>query len=92
MPRADARERCGDADNGYGLVINWIQFAPGSHEVRVDRDGIAIGRAQVTITLLDEEFLRGVQARFVLDGFPEAGERTTVAWSQARQNFVIIDP
>ena len=95
--REDTKEICGDANNGFGLLINWNRISAGSiipdsdkYTVIVAVDGKELGRATVTVTKLGTEFLRGAsQKGYVLEGFPEEGSSVTVEWQQSLQNFVI---
>ena len=42
-----------------------------------------------TLGLENMEFPTGLSGEFMLDGFPGAGQETTVEWEQSLQNFVI---
>ena len=42
-----------------------------------------------TLGLEATEFVTGLSGEFMLDGFPGAGQETTVEWEQSLQNFVI---
>ena len=57
--RADTAERCGDTDNGFGLLFNWNMLGDGEHTVVAVVDGVELGRATVTVTTLGEEFVQG---------------------------------
>ena len=48
--RADTAERCGDTDNGFGLLFNWNLLGDGEHTVVAVVDGVELGRATVTVT------------------------------------------
>jgi len=89
--REDTRTVCGDADNGFGLLVNWNVFGDGPHEVRALADGEELSRASVEVTTFGEEFLTGVEGSFSLTDFPQAGTQVTVEWQEALQNFVITD-
>ena len=45
--------------------------------------------ARRALTKLGEEFVRGVEKAFVLEGFPRPGSSVEIQWSQSLQNFVI---
>ncbi len=89
--RADTLDRCGDVDNGFGLLVNWAEFGAGAHEVVALVDGAELSRATVTVTLVDttEPFVRGLTKRVELPGFPTPEETVTLEWQEAQQNFVI---
>ncbi len=89
--RADTLDRCGDVDNGFGLLVNWAEFGAGAHEVVARVDGVELSRATVTVTVVDETepYVRGLAKRVELPGFPTPEETVTVEWQQTQQNFVI---
>ena len=89
--RADTLDRCGDVENGFGLLVNWAEFGSGEHEVVALVDGVELSRATVTVTLVDEAepFVRGLTKRVELPGFPTPAETVTLEWQEAQQNFVI---
>ena len=87
--RADTTERCGDMDNGFGLLVNWNLLGDGEHTVVAFVDGEELGRATVTVTTLGEEFVRGAAGRCVQEDFPTPGETITLSWQEAQQNFVM---
>ena len=88
--RADTRAVCGDADNGFGLLVNWNLLGSGTHTVRVFADGVLVGEAPVTISTLGTKFVSGASGTYVLQHFPQSGRNTTVRWEESLQNFVII--
>ena len=89
--RSDTAEVCGDTDTGFGLLFNWNLLGNGTHEVVVVVDEVELGRATVTVTTVDGEFLTDVAGTCERTDFPTAGETVTVVWQQANQNFVITD-
>ncbi len=89
--RPDTAEVCGDTNNGFGLLHNWNRLGDGTHEVVVRIDGEEVGRRTITVATLGEAFRRGLSGTYTLEDFPGAGERVTVEWQQAQQNFVITD-
>ena len=54
-------------------------------------DGVELGRADVTVTTLGEEFLRDVTGTCEVEDFPTLGETVTLEWQQSQQNFVLVD-
>ena len=89
--RADTTERCGDRDNGFGLLFNWNMLGDGEHTVVAVVDGVELGRTTVTVSTLGEEFVREAAGRCVRADFPTPGETITLSWQEAQQNFVITD-
>lgn len=87
----DTRAVCDDANNGFGLLVNWNVFGDGPHDVRALADGEELGRASVEVTTFGEDFLSGAAGSFSLTDFPQAGTQVTVEWQETLQNFVITD-
>ena len=87
--RADTADRCGDTDNGFGLLFNWNLLGDGTHTVRALADGDEFAHSTVTVTTLDGEFARGLRQTHDIADFPSAGQTTTVEWREGQQNFVI---
>ena len=88
--RGDTVGRCGDSNNGFGLLFNWNLLGDGPHTVRVLADGREFGRARFTVTTLGRESLTGVSGTYRLPNFPRQGVDVIVQWQEASQNFVII--
>ncbi|MCV6613909.1 MAG: hypothetical protein OIF35_02955, partial [Cellvibrionaceae bacterium] len=44
-----------------------------------------------TVASPTNKFLKGVDATFAVNNFPTAGQTTELMWSEAHQNFVIVD-
>lgn len=88
--RGDTAGRCGDSNNGFGLLFNWNLLGDGPHTVRALADGREFGRARFTVTTLGRESLAGVSGTYTLPNFPEQGKNVIVQWQQASQNFVIV--
>ena len=87
--RLDTEAVCGDADNGFGLLVNWNRLGDGEHTVVAVVDGEELGRATVRVTTLGVEFLRDVEGECMVEGFPGMGQTVTLRWQQTSQNFVI---
>lgn len=87
--REDTRSVCGDANNGFGLLLNWNLLRDGTHSVRALADGVEFGRATFTVVTLGTEFLRGANGCYLLENFPQPGKSVTVCWEQSSQSFVI---
>ena len=54
MERLDTLETCGDADNGFVLLVNWNLLGAGEHRVTAFVDGFELGRATVRVTTVGE--------------------------------------
>jgi endonuclease YncB( thermonuclease family) len=87
--RGDTISVCGDANNGFGLLINWNLYDDGEHTVRALADGVEFGSATLIVTTLGVEFLQGASGEFTLSDFPQPGSSITIQWQESLQNFVI---
>lgn len=85
--RNDTQSACGDANNGFSVLVNWANLGDGPHSVRVLADGKQFGDAKVNVHSFGSPFVRDATRSMVLDGFPAAGESTPLHWSEAAQNF-----
>ena len=90
--RADTKARCGDINNGFGLLFNWNLLDDGVHTLVVRADGVEFGRATVTVTTLGKEFVRGVMGETVDLDFPNEGTDVRLVWEQSLQNFMLAPP
>lgn len=89
--RADTESQCGDRDNGFGLLFNWNTLGDGVYGVRVETEDGRVGWNPVAVATLGQEYRRGLQGQWELDGFPDPHSSVTVEWSEALQNFVIVE-
>ena len=80
--RTDTEDKCGDTDNGFGVLWNWNLFGPGPHTVRLLVDGEAWATAAFTITTLGAEMVRGLTHTAEVADFPSPGEVATVEWQK----------
>ncbi len=88
--REDTVGECGDANNGFGLLLNWNLLGDGPHTIRALADGVQFGSATFTVTTMwGEEFLKGASGSFRLPDFPWPGTIVTIRWDESLQNFVI---
>ena len=87
--RLDTAGKCGDTDNGFGLLFNWNRLGGGQHTVRAYADGEAFGHSTFTVTTLGEEFAEDLAQTHEIEDFPAEGQTTTVEWQTGQQNFVI---
>ena len=88
-PRGDTQGICNDTDNGFGVLINWNLLGNGAHTLRLYDNGVEFASATFTVQTLGGEFLRGLSKTVEVPNFPNAGQTTTLQWSEAAQNFVI---
>jgi hypothetical protein len=89
-PREDTRSMCGDADNGFGLLINWNIFGNGVHTLRALADGVEFADVTFIVTTLGMDFLTGASGLFTVNDFPQPGQSVEVQWQESLQNFVIV--
>jgi hypothetical protein len=88
--REDTVKECGDANNGFGLLLNWNLLRDGTHTIRALADGVEFGNATFTVTtLLGTEYLYGASGSYRLPDFPWPGTDVVVRWEESLQNFVI---
>ena len=91
--RLDTQMSCGDSDNGFGLLVNMANLAPGAHEAVLYADGQVIaqhafqhGRRCHRGSLL--KVLRDVRS---VRGFPTSDKETIVKWTTSIQGFQITE-
>ena len=58
--RNDTISICGDADNGYVLLLNYNTLGPGTHTAEVFDDGVSFASVSFTVVTTGVEFLAGV--------------------------------
>ena len=88
--REDTVGECGDANNGFGFLLNWNLLRDGTHTIRALADGVQFGSATFTVTtILGEEILSGIRGSFRLSDFPWSGTDVVIRWEESLQNFVI---
>lgn len=89
--RGDTEGICGDADNGYGLLVNWGLYGDGEHTVEVFADDESLGASTFTVSTFGVSFLSDAEGSFTLEDFPEPGAEVDVDWDQGQQGFVVTD-
>ena len=84
--RGDTQTACGDANNGFGLLVNWADLGNGQHTVQVRADGSPFATVTVTVTTLGTSFLQGSSSTTtaIIDG-----RQVRLQWQESSQNFVI---
>ena len=86
--RADTADRCGDTDNGFGLLFNWNLLGAGTHTVRAYADGEEFAHSTVTVTPLAGEFARGLRRTHPIADFP-ASRPDRRRWSGGRVSRIL---
>jgi hypothetical protein len=87
--RADTQGPCGDTNNGIGLLVNWNLLSNGQHTIRFYDSGVEFAAVTFTVQTLGSQFLTGKSKTVTVSDFPNAGQTTTLTWSETAQNFVI---
>jgi hypothetical protein len=85
--REDTRRICGDANNGYALLINWNLVGDGQHRIDVYDNGELFASAIFMVTTLGTEYLTGQSGTYTVNF---AGRTVTLQWQESSQNFVIV--
>lgn len=84
--RGDTQGVCGDANNGFGYLVNWNDLRPGQHTLVALADGVEFGRATFTISTFGESFVTGASGTYTV---PFNGRNVTIQWQESLQNFII---
>ena len=88
--REDTRSICDDSNNGFGLLFNFGLLNSGTHTAIIRADGVEFDRVTFSTTQLSTgSFTNGLEARVIVNDFPQTGHTTTLTWDQALQNFAI---
>ena len=90
--RLDTHDACGDSDNGFGLLVNMANLAPGAHEAVLYADGQIIAQhAFKTAALSSGEFAEDLDGCAISEGFPTSDKDTIVKWTTSLQGFQITE-
>ena len=90
--RLDTHDVCGDSDNGFGLLVNMANLAPGAHEAVLYADGQIIAQhAFNTAALSSGEFAEDLEGCAISEGFPTSDKETIVKWTTSMQGFQITE-
>jgi hypothetical protein len=90
--RLDTHNACGDSDNGFGLLVNMANLAPGAHEAVLYADGQIIAQhAFNTAALSSGEFAEDLDGCAISEGFPRSDKDTIVKWTTSLQGFQITE-
>jgi hypothetical protein len=89
-PRGDTQEICGRADTGWSLLYNFnLLDSARAHEAVAYADGVEFARSRFRTVSLGVEYLTERSASCEVLNFPNLGDTTSIAWSEAKQNFSI---
>ena len=90
--RTDTAEVCrNEGNNGFSLLINWNNLGEGTHTLTLYVDSEPVVSRQVTVVTLGEEFIRGLEKTVTLTHWPDWRTDVKIAWSEAKQNFEIVE-
>lgn len=92
-PRLDTNEVCGENNTftGYGAVTYWGSYEEGRHTFTLYIDKEPVESFSFRVVAPEEGFQKGLKAEYILEDFPGTGENVKVKWSEADQNFIIVD-
>lgn len=85
--REDTRGVCGDADNGFGLLINYSNLGNGPHTATLSADGRIQTKVSFSVQTLGTTFLRGVTGQGTVT--LSDGKEVAVQWEETTQGFTI---
>jgi len=89
-PRGDTAGVCGGSNNGFGLLVNYNNFGPGTHTAQLFVNGSPRGNpVSFTVTVPSGEFMSGLSRTVSVANFPSPGRTTTLVWQESQQNFAI---
>lgn len=89
--RNDTQVICGDSNNGYGMVFAWGLLGIGPHTMTTFVDDREVARVDFDVAGLDSPFVKDIEGTYELEDFPAPGETAVVRWSEADQNFIIVE-
>ena len=90
--RLDTVSTCGDADNGFGVLVNMANFGPGEHQATLYADGQQV--AQSTFKTAERstgEFAQGLEGCAISEGFPSDDSETILTWTTSIQGFQVSE-
>ena len=90
--RLDTVPACGDADNGFGLLVNMANLAPGEHQATLYADGQQVAQSVFkTAERSTGEFVQGLQGCAISEGFPRDDSETILTWTTSTQGFQVAE-
>ncbi|WP_299979246.1 hypothetical protein [uncultured Pseudoteredinibacter sp.] len=88
--RSDTADRCdNDGLNGFGTVVFWPNFGLGEHSAELIVDGVSVQSSNFIVESVSGVFVKGLSGGVAVPDFPNAGETSYLAWSEADQNFIV---
>jgi len=91
--RTDTEILCGEGNDltGFGAVDYWGKYGAGMHNITLLIDGEPVETRSFTVVAPSGGFLKGIMSEYSLEGFPVSGESVDIEWSEADQNFIIVE-
>lgn len=91
--RTDTEVVCGENNvgTGYGAVTYWGQYSEGEHSFTLYIDGEAVHTNTFSVAAPKAGFQTGLMDERVIEDFPEMGQSVVIRWSEADQNFIIVE-
>jgi len=90
--RQDTLSVCGDADNGFGVLVNMANLGAGEHSASLIVDGEVLAtHAFKTAPTSKKEFETELAACAVAEGFPADATETRLQWTTSMQGFQITE-
>lgn len=91
--RTDTSEICGTQNTltGYGGVTYWGAYGTGEHTFTLYVDGEEVENFQFSVAAPATGFQKGLAGEYELSDFPGPGDRVRLEWSEADQNFIIVE-
>lgn len=90
--RLDTVSTCGDADNGFGVLVNMANFAPGEHQATLYADGQQVSQSTFkTAERSTGEFAQGLEGCAISEGFPSDDSETILTWTTSIQGFQVSE-
>ena len=90
--RQDTLSVCGDADNGFGVLVNMANLGAGEHSASLIVDGEVLAtHAFKTAPTSKKEFETQLAACAVAEDFPTSANETRLQWTTSMQGFQITE-
>ena len=80
-----------DGLNSFSLLVNWNRLGVGTHTMTLFVDGRSVVSRQIQVVTFGEEFIRGLEKTLTVTDWPDWGTDVQIAWSEAKQNFEIVE-
>ena len=90
--RLDTVPACGDANNGFGMLVNTANLAPGEHQATLYADGQQVAQSVFKIAERSTgEFVQGLEGCAISEGFPNDDRETILTWTTSTQGFQVAE-